>query len=1045
MPLPSQYLILPDPLLTGASVSTSSTPGDGRIAGPASPSNDNKGDLIPVVTAPSLTTDDAHLFRLLRAGGIYENAEWAWRLDSEGSDDWVGGEDERRLYHGHDPFSDSANHGYGAAVISSSTRQEVYCYRASTSVANRLEVRIRGWDDGPFAWTTDTITLERIATPLTSALCAGVERRDGLILLAVAHGSASLKFDIDLYASTDGVTATRIGRDLIATWGSTGRLDELCALHFARSGDFLRLAYIEGADGKAYTLTSTDGGASWTEHEVLTSGAVAENWYASSNDRYIFGMEGLDDSSGSFVIRLAEAGGPTTLRWYNASRTEGWTRNQASGWESVVSDLQRVILCRAADALWICCWCDDTNPGPDLRWWVEKLSLRDPTDVDNLRQVATNAPDYGNACLLVPYNLRAAAVGSGPFWFGGIGEHLTTNASNAYSVAWYQAGWGRRTLHRTDPIAYAGLRLWDVFWSAALGEPDASAGSPFVWVTSSVSNQWTSDRERIYTNAAGGAGYGYFEVDQGATPTDSWADLSLVGWTCGGFAATDTSDDYVGVRVVALENDGDQVDYSVRYATDGFSVYDNIAGTFLAHVDGLALGPGGAYYEFRAAHYQSKVQVAYSKIADSGIPTWEATNKLTLTPGVSGLTTSQILRWGSLGRQPSQDSYWKDVGYVGDDDWGQYDFSNPTNLRGPLATPTPIYCGKGLSAAWGGGGGAEGDTFTSTPEYAYGLNAMHCASPRLYWQGPTATSISVVYDAEATGAGARWVHDSAAAHNCTASRVLLRYGDTYPWPVSPTQVETISMVAYSNLVLDQVSGNVARVPAPAWKLADGEPSGMAMQIQDTGDPSYGATVPVVIAKTVGSSVYLRAEAGTNLTGLGFAAGTTVCLRTANSATRYATPAVYRYCEVVVDRAGGFAGDGYPRLGALHIGHAVSFDQVPIRWTVEDRREDAVALTRMVGGISSSRWLGPPRRTITGNIEGDGRRWRAGFRALRDTIEGCNRPVSLVLDASYPALQTLPVRLDPVDSHAQRGWRREDGLGTPNYPVGDLAMTFTEET
>ena len=109
---PISFALLPDQLLKRDLVYTSPTE-TGPYVGPAAPALDNAGDLIPFSRGrwdEDTTTIQPGpvemMLKLVNAGGLYGHAEWAWKFEGDGTDQYRGLNDVRYQTDPHDPFSE---------------------------------------------------------------------------------------------------------------------------------------------------------------------------------------------------------------------------------------------------------------------------------------------------------------------------------------------------------------------------------------------------------------------------------------------------------------------------------------------------------------------------------------------------------------------------------------------------------------------------------------------------------------------------------------------------------------------------------------------------------------------------------------------------------------------------------------------------------------------------------------------------------------------------------------------------------------------------
>lgn len=1031
--VPGQFLILPDPAFTAEAVESISDNGDGRYAGMATPLSTNSGGMIPIQTGTP-DTDTELRYRLIRAGSMYDAAEYIWRRGTETDGDWYGQNDERRFKWNHKPFgAASALYGYGTCALFSTTYKRILLFTWSEvgavwNIAYRTLSGIGTAD--PTSWTPTTVTFERAGRTGALNQIAGWELPDGTLQVVVTQGSDTVA-DLDLYESTDGgLTWLRVARDLLQAWHD-GPVD-VDRLRASSSGEWIRVAWIDSSGATLSTMASSDRGSSWTK---VTNVTPAGGWFDNSetDDAYggAFDLVGLDSPDGQFLLVSVAATAPTSLSFSFAAGTDAWVSD--SDFTQTMVGHKRLCAVKTADTIQV--WQTRDDGGTFAGWRAWFINRKDATDSENLREPGSLLPQYGGTQRYSPANICAVEGGGAIVWLWGLLEPESALTLRGDIVCQYMAGWSRRPIHRLEVKGTASAVLWNTAWDAAQGAPGsssaASTATPFVGAfAGGVTATWTGDKVTM-TDTGGAASSGWYQVDQGAAPTSSWAENSLHQWEVDPDASGSQTEDLIACRVISLNNAGDQTDVSIRFqATPSkMIVYDNIASATLYTGD-----PGVGRLDLRWIQYVSGTYYmgGIQALTVGAVTTWADNPALTLTPGASGLTANQIVRWGHLVpgvTSTTRTSYWYAHNYANNATQGCANFINPTNLRGRIPTPQKVYVDNGVYVRWGGGGALEHDEYDGDIQYLYGTDALFCPSPSLQYRSSTAAlSVPIVFDAENVTTSGRWEHDAVGLFGGDVREYVVEYNATNSWG-SPSVQRYVSTVAHSGLTVVSLDGAVVEIVQPA-AVTQGDLKGMYVR------EYAGAFAPLEITRQVGAYLHCTGSALTY-----YVAGTTIEIYSDRAVNVYPQRYKYRFMRVSV-------GGRYPdtphsqvRVGRIVPGYTLNLTDYLAHAHSDSEAAPLVEETTRYN-LRFRRKTGPARRTFSMSIPGDTSRFREGLRAMVDQLSSYGElPMALVLDESALTISPVLVRFDGEAALENQTWFQ---IGSRWFPAGAMSLTFSEE-
>jgi hypothetical protein len=1030
---PSAYLLLPDPAFAGATVSASSE--GAKFAGPAIPSTSNEGDLVPFQSGTPTSSLGAGIdYRVLRSGGLYEEAQWAWKGTSDPETQWRGVSDKRWLVTPHDPFGDSLDVAYGACVAYSTTYRRVLCFRRPTiSVVPQIQVRYRDIDaTDPTEWSTTSIAIESLAVT-SAAQIAVVELRDGSMRMFVGTLVSGAANDVDEYGSTDGgLTWTRIARNLYDAW-SGGTSTKFERLLVDRSGDWIRMVWVN-AGGTIKTMVSGDRGATWTVLDDLAT-AARNNGYTAKWGA--IALVGVDDAAGTFLLVVRHTGS-NDLTYYVGSRTDEWAASSDLSRVAIATNTVNIVAGRGSTFLWVML----EEEGSGVASWKGYYYRRDHATDDTYTRSMGTFPGYNGSKRYVRAWPSLVETGAGLLLFSALQDPDSAGALVNGGAAEMLMPWTRRSLVATDGFGGSPSALFRDGWSTSYGSPgpspsEAAGSTSSAWVVFSASGgtmDWTSNRTRV--QSTGATSTYYWTLSDGASPVDKWGDGSVFSvvrrGTAGSVATTDTS----AARFVAALSTGSTVDVSLRWAGTSFAVFDNIAGATLSTGAGLT---NAGWYEWRVAFsYDSPsafVDVSYAPLGDRA---WTSTTGLTLTSGASALTSHQILRIGHLsGDAGGMTSEFRGWWLRADDDLLQFEFSNYSDLNGSSMSPLPTYVYGGISARWGGGSAFEGDVFTGEVSSPYPAEAVLLSAPRVDWRGTLVAgqTDTLTFDADPDYGIGRFVSDGIALFGLR-DRVVHAYWATNSAFSPVVAAATISADLYTGLTISAVDGNVLTVAAAgAARFKSGELVGKLVQLE-AGSGAFEVVAQYGDRLVSGST--------TDLSTLGYSAGSTFVVYGSAGVTLHASRVVARYLRLTFPGVRSTP-ESEHRLGSIVAGQTFALS-VPLDWEHSRKDEPNVEMTTSTAWVNWSYVKSPSRRAITGKIAGDCSEFRQELRdVLASSAEWSNRPLVLVEDDGYPSRTAMLARWSGTYERSEAGWKKVDGSSPDRWvPVGDVAVALVEE-
>lgn len=353
---PKTIILLPDPLFDGDLMvgtyggSPSLPTQTGPYAGPSAADDDNFGSLFPFnhgkwdesASTPKPSPESLN-YQVAHAGSLFGNAEWTWKFESDGADQYRGMDDFRMFSQTHSPPGwDTApvDEQQCLAIIHSTAYNKVLLFRyRSGSRAFQLATRSVSssdpayWDQAHWPTPTGLYGYRNFATakrPSWTILpyAFGWENPDGSLRFVYPYNppdAASVSdFSFDVWGSADGGDTWEVIVEDVAT-KYLGGYRKIKYLNGDSSAGWTRISlYVtDTTTNGLITVVSADGGASW---KIITAEPDG-NDDTHSTDGYaqyeVSSICGLGTSDGSFLRVRRESA--TTLRFETATRDNDWS------------------------------------------------------------------------------------------------------------------------------------------------------------------------------------------------------------------------------------------------------------------------------------------------------------------------------------------------------------------------------------------------------------------------------------------------------------------------------------------------------------------------------------------------------------------------------------------------------------------------------------------------------------------------------------------------------------------------------------------------
>tara|TARA_Y100000592_G_scaffold98339_1_gene171194 strand:+ start:914 stop:4357 length:3444 start_codon:yes stop_codon:yes gene_type:complete len=815
---PKGYVLFQDDKLAGGAVVSSAPEQSGPHMGSAFPAESNEGNLVPFVTGewdtestgPMPSPEDLLLY-LVRSGGLYTEAEWAYKYESDASDQYRGMNDLRWMHTPHTPFGDTATSGGSVASVFSTVHNRLiigYCAVGSNNLIYRYR-SIANTD--PTDWSaTQTHTLSGDKAASSGGTSCMWELPDGTLRWAYTYAKVTgTTEDIDILGSTDGgITWTLVKEGVVTElFGSDQNIGRFI---IACSGDWMRLEMwnLSVSTPGLVSAYSADRGATWrlvTGHDdgdgLDDTGGNSDSYY-----RYeTFGLSGANDS-GTF-IRFRTLNSSSLLRAEICSRDGAWSQILAtnSGFFKNDTDIVSTSVARGGGRIWVLIFRSDHHDGSPSGadyWSASSLiipeplltagwtSLTDPSVEDWSSWGAVDWLKYAGGARIHPKQSVLTWAGDRLLFFTmGIDRQTGTTISELQVPnARYLGGPSRRTLRLPQATnTDFNDELWVQSWESAIGS--AGTASPKL----SSYSPWAAQRIGLGETITWNPGYQrheipvgtLYEVNEQKVINIGWGDNALMLFKTRAQPSTIPSASLPtaltlpanvlqpmwGASISGQSYLTAVMTYacSVHLAGDGgFAVYDASAlATLYEGAAGTLAGiTTGSFYEFRVALAHSSIlgltgasrimaEVAWAK---EGEYEWSSTGLLTMSDvePIPGSLSRVDFGNNNQGGSSTFTVDWKEFALASPEQssshnlgicLGNIQFSNPGTLRGWAATPQPVRIAHGHDVSWGGAGGFAGDTFTAPVRFEYGWEQVFGDSPASRWRSTTSTTQVATLDA----------------------------------------------------------------------------------------------------------------------------------------------------------------------------------------------------------------------------------------------------------------------------------------------------------
>lgn len=1063
---PGQYFIIPDQLLVGETNVVSVTSQAGPYPGVTGANADSLGRLLPVQAGADVLTVSAQAveYKLARAGGT-DTAEFVWRREADGANDYIGVDDPRRFRWWNYPFSGGGISSDNCSLVYSKAFRVIVAIEINPST-NLVTIARREIDADRYdVWdTSNSFTLEPEEIR-TGGVVAGehgstmIELPDGRLLMAVTIVTFGTQIDFDLYTSADGgVSWARTARLIYFTsTASTLDLSEYDAnnsLRMAIAGEHIRLCWVDdsGSPSVITSLHSKDRGATW---KLLTSTRNVDD-NGDADDGAPYSIIGVDDQ-GLFLLAHVESGSPTNVSRSFARGDGNWST--VAGSESIhPKDVYQIAAVRTPGYIYIFVYYTDIAVATIDAWTIlrQRRVLADADPVANPWQQFDSMFD-AEGILYTAIRLDAVWADNEVFFYGGR-KLASTGVEIGQGLGWYWGGWTKRSLGLVTPsesLDDSNKSLQAILWHPGCGEPSVPVGSGWSknTVATGVASLAMEDLTLTGTAAADEISY---QID---LPNDIAAEA---GGVIGMVLRMDTGDsdgtaDNVACRIVGLNGGTFSVDISIRFqpGSSGVILYDNEAASTLATIAGVAVDTGatGANTEVRVwMQYDGSTDVKCQiAVLNTSGTDWIESSVVTLTKNLSPPANNRIT-FGHLGQvQATQmQSYWREVWvideYTGNQSGIARDgFAQERDLYGMQTTAEIVGVEEGLQVSWAGSGGVEGDSYAGPIEHRHAAGNVVVNSPRIDWRsGGTDPQIvqTMILDADPENGLERWEHDAIALFGINDRTITVDYDTTSAFS-SPTSAIVLDATAFNTgavaVVVASVEGSVIVATLPAslrWvagELVD-------HYVRMTSGSSSGATFRITK-----HSGLLRIHCGdetASLAASGVSAADSFVIFANHAAGQYGgainNPAL-RYMRLRFNDTDTAEGDH--GLGTIVPGNKLSID-VPMDWAHTDNEQPNTTNFNTRSAIHWAFREGPEQRTVIGRVVGDAERWRDMFRHLVKQIGYDQRAVAFINDDEQEIVGSMLATITSGSQNDHAAYYR-DTQGVLRK-AGDLSITMVEE-
>lgn len=1113
-PAPKSFLLFQDPSLAGSDAITSATSELGPFVSTAMPLVTNEGDLLPFPSGewieetgtPDPSPDDI-LYRVVRTGSLYDSAEWVWKLDRHGANEWNGMNDLRWQHTFEEPFGTYPNiAGCNPTICYSKIHQRILI---SILDGSQINLKYRPLHGSVF--TTVTITLPESKIPASGLdAMAMVELPDGALRLLYLYeppGAATGYYDMAIMGSVNGGLNWELVKDQVVS-DVLGVPSRIRAVRAAQSGDYTRLEmwYLPptGSQGLV-SASSSDRMATWKAVRATPDGE--DQIAASTFHPYLFSIAAVDDQ-GTFLRVRNPTSTFNRLFFELASRDSEFSpieQTTDAPFPLSTADLISVWAASGGGRVFVLLMIDDATLGRGFGYTsfiipVDRIAQGyDPDGNPRSRWVKWGSNDWAG------WNGSDAftPVGGHMVWAGDRLHLFTMPQERSAGTALVNLkGFSLSTLggpsQKPLRLPYQTHRdihlLFAQSWNASLGPPvGTGASSTTPWAIGTVGSPSTSvklDRFDVLCDASTDRlSWTYATVMSGLT--QFIGDAGCVQWVTRG-VPSGRGPQNVRPAITAVEINAPRWGVQLKtgsvhagitshvsvhlFGDGGLAVYDcsSLTTLYVGAPGTLAGITNGSWYDFRLAMADSDnaeraggpahfVELSWAKLEENAV--WTSTGVHTMSSSSTPFA-SELVEFGVL-RIPPVDH---DVSFaecavskpfalsatigvshaVGT--LAQLPFGNPTKMRGFDCLPHDQLSAQGIEVRWGGAGGFINDEFRAPIQYMNGADQMIGDSPASRWNSTSTDTQTIALDAsKILDTRNTWQHSGIAFFGGNARRYTVQYSEDSAF-TNPSTFHLDGLRA--EVVIDKkLSALHYRVTGDAlneWE--DGEISGWYFRVGSSGRTGK-------VRMNVGDEIEF--EISGSLASHGLTAGATVQLWSGDQVhlfhdhpmgvrvrtTTAGLTSVYpRYMKVTVDgqaTAGRPIGDRW-HIGRIQAGLTLPIN-VPMDWETQDDSEDPnVNLTTMISGTRNAYKQGEARVTMRGTSVGDVDRWRVAFRSMIRNLSGYSeKPLVLCTDDRELHLRSKLVRFMGSTEFANSGWRYNRTTSRWEQ-VGDLQMRFEEE-
>jgi len=1051
---PEAYIVTQDPVLSQSKMNAPSQ--DGAYSGSAFAEESNIGHLVPFTTgawdtnsASNYPTPEDLRIRIVNTGSLFDSGEYAYKRESDPSDQYIGMDDLRWLHKPQDPF------GKGAAVHKqaiSSVFSKVH-HRYIVMHANGIQdLRLRYIAGSGGGWSSEiVVNTPRNRTVESNGTTAMVEMPDGSILMfykTKPPDSVGNQYDIDMMLSSDGgETFSHVKQGIITDL--YGQLEHVEHFVAASSGDWVRLDfwYVSTSATGVATCVSSDRGATWR----LVNEPDGNDEFGSDSyqPRSLFDTCAGDDN-GTFVrVRVVQTSGAPnrTLAYEIAVRDASWsemswsrgpTADKPGG--TVTDTIEGVWLAGGSGRVFMM-YMNERSTSAQMQWvgksfivsnarLTEGNRLSDGPRDGYSRWGVNDFLGWDDNIAWSPKLGQMTYTGDRLMFFTSMMDrHAGTGVLDLQGMCVMQWGGPSPRPMRLPINTHTSWRTYVVTrqWLSSLGPPAGTGASPntaFLQSTSGTSTITPAIDGYKIQCVADVSTPGRVQNELRFSPTspvaNGIADHGAVLFSTKGVAGAnvndrpsmssfDLSNPCWGVFVSSgSQHAGLTLQIAVHlFADESFVIYNvgTLDTVYTSSAGTLAGITNGEEYDFRIGFGDSAtvgatiispakhfMNLHYGPSHRDG--QWKSTGIIELSKSTSAITNEQLRFSARASTTVASDVSFTEFSINRQRTLSLLNQSNADEMRGFDCIPFDQLMVQNVMVRWGGAGGFTGDEFRVPMEYQFAASNITTPSPASVWRSTAASTQSFTFDAQAGSSIVRRMNHSAAGVFNTNSRYVIIDYSADSSISNKTRMVLDGLRAVVNVTNDSiVLGNEVQVEgdqASRWR--DGEIAGW---YANTGDGTS-----ILKIKTNHSNSIMFANMTQALSSYGVSAGSTLYLWSTQIVKDYedypegakviAGGVVDndspRYMRVTIPSSGV---QGEPPEGYWFLGRLQAGMTLPITvpmdWATTDDEAGNVSIYTANSGVRRAYGAGDARRTISGTSIGDVDRWRQAFRSVVKNI------------------------------------------------------------